>query len=105
MTMRRCFAVALLVLSWPALARQVELPLTFGFPLLRQTLLAELFTEPNATARVRKADGGCSDLVLSDPQVDGQAGRLRDPKSSRSFDLVTPSQRCKEAPMLSTTAA
>ena len=77
MTMRRWLAVALLVLSWPALARQVELPLTFGFPLLRQTLLAELFTEPNATARVWQADGGCSDSVLSDPQVDAQAGRLR----------------------------
>lgn len=71
------FSLALMVLSWPALARNVELPLMFDFPFLRQVLLAQLYTEPNATVRVWQDEAGCSELVLSDPKVDGQAGRLR----------------------------
>ena len=77
MTVHRFFVIAWLALSWPALAREVELPLTFDFPFLRQALLTQLYTEPNATARVWQDEAGCSELVLSDPQVNGRAGGLR----------------------------
>nr|MBS0020994.1 SPOR domain-containing protein [Gammaproteobacteria bacterium] len=77
MMRRFLFSTVLVFLSCPALAREVELPLTFDFPFLRQALLAQLYTDPNTTVRIWHDGAGCSDLVLSDPQVDGRAGRLR----------------------------
>ncbi len=74
---RVLFPIALLVSSWPTLARPVEVPLTFDFPFLREILLSQLYTDPDRTAQVWQGEGGCGELLLSDPQVDSQEGYLR----------------------------
>jgi hypothetical protein len=69
--------VNVLLLAAPSLAREVRVPLRLDHAFLRQTLLTQVFTGPERTARVWDDGTGCNFLVLSDPQVAEHEGRLR----------------------------
>lgn len=65
------------LLAAPAAAREVTVPLRLDHAFLRQTLLAQVYTGPEGTARLWDDGSGCNFLVLSDPEVSEAAGRLR----------------------------
>lgn len=75
----RAVVAGALLLTLPALAaaREVLVPLQLDRAFLRQALLAQVFTGPDRSVRVWDDGSGCNFLILSDPQVDGQDGRLR----------------------------
>lgn len=69
-------ALALLATS-QAHAAQISLPLELDFPLLRDTLVRQIYTAPGPSARVLDDGHDCARLLLSDPRLDAATGRLR----------------------------
>jgi len=67
----------LLVLPALAAAHEVVVPVQLDHAFLRQALLTQVYTGPDHTARVWDDGSGCNFLILSDPQVEAAAGRLR----------------------------
>jgi hypothetical protein len=76
--LRAALAGALLCLAaGPVAAREVVVPIQLDHTFLRQLLLTQVYTGAEQTARVWDDGSGCNMLVLSDPRVDSQNGRLR----------------------------
>lgn len=69
--------LALLVLSAQAWCVEIKVPLQMEYALLRQILLEQVYTGPNHTARAFDDGMKCNSLVLSDPKVASDAGRIR----------------------------
>lgn len=67
----------LFLLAAPLAAREVVVPLRLDHAFLRKILLTQVYTGPDQTVRMWEDGTGCNLLVLSDPQVDSQNGRLR----------------------------
>lgn len=73
-TILRLFTVSLrttlLLLTMPALkAETVGVPLQVELPLLQQFLTSQLFKGPAASTELLGDPSGCSEIVLSDPQL------------------------------------
>jgi hypothetical protein len=79
--MRTLVTVALvgLVLATPAAAQErlVQVPLRFDFRFLRELLLEQLYTGPDASALVWDDGQGCGHFSLRDPSVTGTGERVR----------------------------
>ena len=75
----RIARIAALVCTWAGVAnaREVAVPIRLDHAFVRQTLLRQLYTGPDRTARVWDDGSGCNFLLLSDPQVDAHNGRVR----------------------------
>ncbi len=77
---RRTALLALLTLlgaAFPAIARQVDVPLLFDHEFIRQALLAEVYTSPGGTAVVWDDGTGCGYLKLREPSVSSSGNRVR----------------------------
>jgi len=59
----------------PADELLVELPVNYA--LVRAALVEQIFIGPDTTARVLEGKNACNVLTLSEPTVDGAAGRIR----------------------------
>ncbi len=72
-------AVALLLLAFAttATAREVSVPMRLDNAFIRRALLSQVYTDPNQTAVLWDDGSGCNYFVLSDPQVNSGAGRIR----------------------------
>jgi hypothetical protein len=69
-----------LALSVPAAALhavEVKVPLNFDYALMRQLLMEQVYTAPNRTARVWDDGMDCNLLILTDPAIGPEAGRIR----------------------------
>lgn len=77
----RALVVPLLTLLLPATAgaglRDVDVPIEVGAGLLQLRLEETVFTDPGTTARVYDDGSGCNEVVLSEPRVLTEPGRLR----------------------------
>jgi hypothetical protein len=91
---RSALASLLLALAESAAAREVVVPLQLDHAFLRQALLRQVYTGPQQTARVWDDGSGCNFLVLSDPQVDAQNGRLRIRSAGKARVGTAVGQRC-----------
>lgn len=58
-------------------ASEVSVPLKLDYQFLRLILLEQVYTDQNNTARVLEEQTDCSTLVLSNPQIGPDAGRIR----------------------------
>lgn len=69
----------LIGITWSAVARGVEVnvPLQLDYALVRHILWAEVFTGPDHSARVLDDGRDCNVLVLSDPAIATDAGRIK----------------------------
>jgi hypothetical protein len=79
--MTRLLALAGLILllagAVPAWARQVDVPLQYDFDFVRQALVVQVYTGPNGKAVLWDDGSGCGFLKLHDPEVTGNAERIR----------------------------
>lgn len=64
-----CGAALACAATAAAPASQVAVPIAMDYPLLRQLLLAQLFTGAGATREVLEDPTGCSEIVLSNPTI------------------------------------
>jgi hypothetical protein len=69
--------LALMSVQTLAVARQVDVPLTFDYEFVRQALIAQVYTGPNEKAIAWDDGTGCAFLKLRDPSVSGAGRRLR----------------------------
>ncbi|EIC30002.1 MULTISPECIES: hypothetical protein [Methylomicrobium] len=78
MTPRLLSSVAILfaAMTRPGWAESFSLPLSADYSLIKNTLVSQLFTGPDASANVWKDRQGCSFVQLSNPQLDGQNGQV-----------------------------
>lgn len=53
----------------PVQTSRVTVPLRLDYPLLRQLLVAQLFTGPGQSRELLNDPSGCSEIVLSDPEL------------------------------------
>ena len=58
-------------------AREADIPVRVNEQLIRNFLMAQVYTDANRTARVWDDGSGCNYLTLSDPQVDVRTGVVR----------------------------
>ncbi len=73
-------ALALGALLWaaaPAGARVVEVPMHLEHSTVRQLLVAQVFDQPGESTPPWRDAAGCNEIVLSQPALSGEAGRLR----------------------------
>lgn len=68
---------ALLLHSIGSNGNEINVPLTLDHSFLRNLLLEKIYTDPNRTALIFDPDNECSSIVLSDPQIGSDAGRIR----------------------------
>lgn len=66
-----------LLVSASAQAREVNLPISLNYGLVRNALIQQLFTGEGQTARVWKDGKQCSFLDLSNPQIAGDNGQIK----------------------------
>jgi hypothetical protein len=93
--MRRVWLlIALLLLSTAAHAREVAIPVRFSEELIRQYLIAEVFTGADTTARAWDDGSGCNFLTLSDPQVAVLTGAVRVTSAARAQAGTVINGRC-----------
>lgn len=71
--------LGLAALAGPPAARAetVALPVTIDYPLLRRLIAEQSFDGPGESAVVADELGGCTRIVLSQPQVSPESGYLR----------------------------
>ena len=76
--MRRTFASAVLALGLNAgvAADEIVLNLPINYGLVRAALVDQIFIGPNVTARVLEGKNACNLLTLSEPEVEGGAGKV-----------------------------
>jgi hypothetical protein len=86
--------IALLGCAAPALAREVSVPLSLDLRFMRELLVQQVYYDPGETARVWDDGRGCNELVLSNPQVSADAGRLRIVSSGAARIGVALAGRC-----------
>lgn len=77
MTRALLAAVIAVVLAGAACAEEVAVPLRIDLVFVRETLVAQVFTESGEKATVWRDGTGCGQVVLSQPAVDVVGGRLR----------------------------
>lgn len=58
-------------------AREVNLPITLNYGLVRNALVQQLFTGDGQSARVWKDGKQCSFLDLTNPQIAGESGQIK----------------------------
>lgn len=75
--LRSIILAAGLLLSASSQAREISLPITLNYDLVRNALLQQLFTGQGQTARVWKDGKQCSFLDLSDPHIAGENGQIK----------------------------
>lgn len=68
---------ALLLLATSVGASEVRVPLRLDYSFLRSILLEQVYSDQDGTAQVLVDQTGCSNLVLSDPQIGPDANRIR----------------------------
>lgn len=68
---------ALLLHSISVPGNEINVPLTLDYSFLRNLLIEKIYTDPNQTVRILDTEKECSSLVLSDPQIGSEAGRIR----------------------------
>jgi hypothetical protein len=78
----------------PADAREVTVPIVVDERFLTQQLLHTAYTDPGGTARVFDDGSGCNFLVLVDPKVTTEGGRLRVSTSGEARVGVAAGERC-----------
>lgn len=66
-----------LLLSANSQAREISLPITLNYDLVRNALLQQLFTGEGQSARVWKDGKQCSFLDLSNPHIAGENGQIK----------------------------
>lgn len=86
--------IMLLLFSLPAGARDIDIPIRFSEELIRQFLIAEVFTEAGATARAWDDGVGCNLMTLSDPKVVVGTGVVRVTSAARAQVGTALSGRC-----------
>jgi len=69
--------VALLAVLGRAAAKEIDVPIRFDHELIRQTVLAQIYTSTASKAKLWDDGTGCGFLTLWDPRVDSVDGRLR----------------------------
>src|SRR5688572_27798388 len=76
--MSRLGFVLLLLLGAPSGAetRRAEVPLVIPFPFLERLLVAQVFDDPDTTARVVARGEACNEIVLSEPALRPLGGRI-----------------------------
>lgn len=74
---RSFIAIAGLLLSVSASAREVNLPITLNYGLVRNAVIQQLFTGEGQSARVWKDKKQCSFLDLSNPQIASENGQIK----------------------------
>jgi len=73
-----CASLAALLMCAPAAgARPVEIPLRFDLDLVRQALLAQLYSEPGEKAVILDDNQSCQWFYLFEPSLDVSGSRLR----------------------------
>ncbi|MEW6271779.1 MAG: lytic transglycosylase domain-containing protein, partial [Thermodesulfobacteriota bacterium] len=77
-----------------ASARPVRFPITVDERFLTSELLLAAYTDPGRTARVFDDGTGCNSLVLFDPSVRAEEGRLRVRSSGEARLGVAAGERC-----------
>lgn len=78
MTRLRCLlALMLSAITTPAWARDVTFPIQLDHAFLRQLLVQQIYTAKGQTSVVWRDEQGCTELVLSQPEVKGSSGALR----------------------------
>jgi hypothetical protein len=87
-------AVALVVAARRADAREIGFPITVDDRFLTAELIREAYTDPGATAQVIGDGSGCNSLVLFDPQVTAEEGRLRVRSAGEARFGVTAGGHC-----------
>jgi hypothetical protein len=75
--LRRLLAACALCGASAADAADVVIELPVNYALVRAALVEQIFIGPDATARVLEGKNACNILTLSEPDVDGVAGRIR----------------------------
>lgn len=70
-------ACALCGVSAAGRADDVPIELPVNYALVRAALVEQIFIGPDTTARVLEGKNACNILTLSEPEVDGVAGRVR----------------------------
>jgi hypothetical protein len=65
------------ILSRGAWSAEVRVPLQLNYALIRHILIEEIYTAPNHTARVWDDGNNCNTLVLANPSIGADAGRIR----------------------------
>jgi hypothetical protein len=86
--------LALLACLPPAWAREVSVPLNLDLRFMRELLVQQVYYDPGETARVWDDGKGCNELVLSNPQVSADEGRLRIVSSGTARIGVAVAGRC-----------
>ncbi len=79
---KRCNAyvlslMTLFFLSTGTWGTEIKVPLQFDYSLIRHILLTQVFTGPDNTARVWDDGKDCNSLVLWDPDIASDVGRIR----------------------------
>lgn len=77
LAMRSLALMVLLLSVATAVASEVSVPLRLDYQFLRNLLLEQVYTDRNDTALVLDDQLHCSTLVLSNPQIGHEAGRIR----------------------------
>lgn len=77
MKMSRFLLLTAACLPTIAGAREVNLPITLNYGLVRNALVQQLFTGDGQSARVWKDGKQCSFLDLSNPQIAGENGQIK----------------------------
>ena len=57
--------------------RQIEMPITIDYPLLRSLVISTAFTEPFNTALLFDSAQGCRTVAVSEPQFSGEGDSVR----------------------------
>lgn len=77
MNKRRFLLLTAATLPIIASAREVNLPITLNYSLVRNALVQQLFTGDGQSARVWKDGKQCSFLDLSNPRIAGENGQIK----------------------------
>lgn len=75
--MRILFLAILLLLTTGVGASEISVPLKLDYQFLRRTLLEQVYTDQGDTVQVLGGQTDCNTLVLSDPQIRSDGGRIR----------------------------
>lgn len=75
--MTRLLLLLLVALPAQAATRAVDVPLQLDHAYLRQALIEQIYTLPDASVRVWDDGSGCNFMVLSNPRTDAVDGKLR----------------------------
>lgn len=75
--LRPTLLIVLLMTCTSVWASRVSVPVRIEHEYLQQALIAQVYTDADQTARVWDDGGGCNFLVLDNPHIDAQQGKLQ----------------------------